>query len=351
MQAYVLHGPGEMRLEERPVAEIGEGDVLIRVRRTGICGSDVHYYLHGRIGDFVPREPFALGHEFSGEVAATGRRVERFAKGSRVAVDPQIPCRSCAYCVSGRYNLCTDMRFLGSASCYPHIDGGFGQYVAVPARNCYPLPDTLDYGRAALLEPLTVATHAVMRVGAAEAAPGGVAGKHVLITGAGTIGQLVLVVARAYGASVVAVSDVEEFARTFAVNSGADYAFHPADEALPHFAQEEGIDVVIEASGIPAALAQAITLVRRGGTVVQVGTLPATAELPIGLVMGKELTLLGSFRSAHVMKPAVDLVASVADIGSLISSVFPFSRMQEAMETAVAKRNVIKVQVEQESCD
>jgi len=347
MKAFVLHGPEDMRLEERPVASVGPEDVLVRVRRTGICGSDVHYYTHGKIGDFVPREPFALGHEFAGDVDAVGASVDGLSKGDRVAIDPQMPCRRCEFCVTGRYNLCTNMRFLGSASCYPHIDGGFGQYVAVPARNCHVLPEGLDYGYAALLEPLTVATHAVMRASVA----GGVAGKTVLITGAGTIGQLVLIVARAYGAAVLAVSDVEEFPRSFALRSGADYAFHPADDELTSLADDRGIDVAIEVSGAPPALAQAIRIVKRGGTVVQVGTQPDPVELPINLVMSKELALLGSFRSAHVIRPALDLAASGVNLKPLISSVFPFSRFQEAMDTAVEKRNVIKVQVEQESGD
>lgn len=348
MQAYVLHGPCDMRLEERNVAGVGPDDALVRVRRTGICGSDVHYYRHGQIGDFVPREPFALGHEFAGEIVETGSNVEWLETGTRVAVDPQLPCGECRYCRIGRYNLCRNMRFLGSASCYPHIDGGFGEYVAVPAANCYPLPDDLDFGYAALLEPLTIANHAVVRAGAG--AGGGVAGKRVLVTGAGTIGQLVLRVARAYGASTVAVSDIDQFARDFSLTSGADYAFDPRSDELEGFAADDAIDVVIEVSGSPAALAQALNLVGRGGTVVQVGTQPARVELPANLVMSRELAVIGSFRSAHVIRPSLDLAASGRiELESVISSVFPFSRFQEAMDVAVAKERVIKVQVEQES--
>ena len=346
MKAYVLHGPTDMRYEDRPVATVGPNDVLIRVRRTGICGSDVHYYSHGQIGDFVPKEPFALGHEFAGETAELGSEVSGISVGDRIAVDPQLPCGECRFCRSGRYNLCPNMRFFGSASCYPHIDGGFGEFVAVPAPNCYVLPDGLDYGYAAMLEPLTIATHAVMRA----ARNGGIAGKRVLITGAGTIGQLVLLVARAYGASAIAVSDVEEFPREFALRSGADFAFDPRNDELGRYAADDTIDVVIEVSGSPIALAQTLRLVGRGGTVVQVGTQPASVELPVNLIMSKELTVVGSFRSAHVIQPALDLAASGRiNLQPAISAVYPFSQFQEAMDAAVAKDHVIKVQVEQET--
>ena len=346
MKAYVLHGLRDLRLDDRPVATVGSADVLVRVRRTGICGSDVHYYVHGSIGDFVPREPFALGHEFAGEIAEIGDDVEELSVGDRVAVDPQLPCGMCRFCRVGRYNLCSNMRFLGSASCFPHIDGGFGEYVAVPAANCHRLPENLDYGYAALLEPLTVATHAVMRA----SAYGGIAGKQILITGAGTIGQLVLVVARAYGAARLSVSDIEAFQRGLALHIGADEAFDPRGDEISSFAANDEIRTVIEVSGSPAALAQAIELVGKGGTIVQVGTQPAAVELPINLIMSKELILAGSFRSAHVIRPALDLAASGRiDLDPLITSVYPFSRFQDAVDAAVAKDREIKVQVEQET--
>ena len=347
MKACVLHGPKDMRFDaERPPGEARTDDVLIRVRRTGICGSDVHYFLHGEIGEFVPREPFVLGHEFAGEIAEIGEGVVGLKPGDRVAIDPSMPCGACVDCRGGRYNLCMNMRFVGSASCHPHIDGGFGEYVVVPARNCIPLPEGLDYGYAALIEPLSVAVHAINRT----AITGGVAGRTVVITGAGTIGYLVLLVARAYGASVVAVSDPEQFPRDSAIRAGADFAFTPTDDALLRFSEEHRVDIVVEVSGSPKALAEAIRVVRKGGTIVQVGTQPPSVELPQNLIMSKELALLGSLRSAHSVRPAIDLAASGRiDLQPVISSIFPFSRLDEAMTTAVEKRNVIKVQVEQES--
>lgn len=347
MKAYVLYGPKDLRLDElRPDPKVGQNDVLIRVRRTGICGSDVHYFDKGQIGEFVPRAPFALGHEFAGDVVQLGAGADRFTVGDRVAIDPSMPCGTCDYCRRGRYNLCDSMRFLGSASCYPHIDGGFSEYVAMPQSNCYRIPDGLDYGYAALVEPLTIATHAILR----STVAGGVAGRTVVITGAGTIGHLTLLVARAYGASVVAVSDPEEFPREEARRAGADYAFDPRDGELDSFAQSNPVDVVIEVSGAAPALAQGIRLLRRGGTLVQVGTQPPKVELPANLVMSKELAVLGSFRSAHDMRPALDLaVRKTIDLTSVISTVYPFSEFKKAMDVAVAKKRVIKIQVEQES--
>ena len=352
MKAFVLHGPEDMRFDgDRKRGELRAGDVLVRVRRTGICGSDVHYFLHGKIGEFVPREPFVLGHEFSGEVAEVGQGVAGLAPGDPIAIDPSIPCGRCVDCRGGRYNLCRDMRFVGSASCHPHIDGGFGEYVVVPADSCIPLPGGIDFGYAALLEPLSVAVHAINRAAVTGGIAGrGVAGRTVVITGAGTIGYLVLLVARAYGASMVAVSDPEEFPREAALRAGADHAFTPTDDGLKQFSESNRIDIVVEVSGAPKALTEAIRIVRKGGTIVQVGTQPPLVELPQNLIMSKEIALLGSLRSAHSIRPALDLASSGRiDLKPVISSVFPFSRFDEAMQTAVEKRRVIKVQVEQES--
>ena len=150
MKAFRLHGKLDLRpatmIEPVPIRD----EVVIRVRRAGICGSDIHYYSHGRVGDFVPKRPFVLGHEFAGEVVEVGEGVDPGYLRQRVAVDPSMPCGRCAYCKEGRYNLCTSMRFFGSASCDPHIDGGFEEFVAAPASNCVALPDQVEWGEAAI---------------------------------------------------------------------------------------------------------------------------------------------------------------------------------------------------------
>jgi L-idonate 5-dehydrogenase len=342
VRAFVLHGARDLRAAELPVPVPGAGEVLLAVRRAGICGSDIHYYAHGRIGSFVPRHPFVPGHEFAGEIVAVGAGVPAGRIGARVAVDPSMPCGRCDLCRRGRYNLCAEMRFYGSASCDPHIDGGFEEFVRVPAANAQAVPDALGWGEAALAEPLSVALHALGRAG-------NVAGRAVLVTGGGTIGQLVALAARAFGAGVVVLSDIRPGPRRFALDRGADGAL---DAGSPDFLSDAlaaapgGFDVVVEAAGSAAALDQALAAARRGGTVVQVGTLPAAVTLPLNLVMARELTLAGSFRFANVFATALALMASGRiDTRPLVAAVYPLAETGAAIEAAMAGSDGIKVQI------
>ena len=343
MRAFILHGKEDLRLGDLPSPTPQPGQVLVRVQRVGICGSDVHYFSHGRAGAFVPKRPFALGHEFAGEIAALGEGVTDLPLDTRVTVDPSQPCGQCRHCRSGRYNLCENMRYFGSASCDPHLDGGFAELVAVPARNCHRMPAGMSWGEAAMLEPLAVALHAAKRAG-------DVAGKTVCIAGGGAIGQLLALTVRAFGATQVTLSDLAAFPRRFALEQGADAALDPSDPASEQQALDlsgGGFDFVFEAAGSPKALAQALKVVRRGGTVIQVGTLPAEVPIPANLIMAKELTVVGSFRFAHVFPIALQLAGSRRiNVAPLISQTFPFLDSPQAMAQAVAKDNVIKVQIE-----
>ncbi len=237
MQTYLLHGPEDIRLTEKPKPDLRPDEVLIRTCFTGICGSDVHYYRDGSCGRFVLKRPFALGHEFSGVVSQTGGDVDELKVGDEVAIDPCMPCGQCRYCRSGKINLCSNIRVVGSASCDPHLDGGLGQFVAVQARNCFVLPHGIDLSQASLLEPLCVALHAVRRVDE-------IAGRSVLVTGGGPIGQLVLRVVQAFGALRTCVSDIDPFARQFAIESGASNVLDPA--GMETVAASDGYDVVFE---------------------------------------------------------------------------------------------------------
>ena len=337
MKTYLLYGPKDIRLAEKPAPNPEAGQVLVEIKFTGICGSDLHYFNHGFCGRFVPKRPFALGHEFSGIVREVGSNVQSLSIGDEIAVDPSMPCGSCNHCRSGHYNLCLNMKFFGSASCVPHIDGSMGEFVAVPSSNCYVLPKGIDLAQASLLEPLSVAMHAVRQVG-------NISGKSVLITGGGPIGQLILRVARAFGAYRVTVSDVNAFARDFALASGANAAINPVDEnawqANGHY------DVVIEASGVPSALSNGLEVVRRGGTVVLVGTLPELFSLPGNLIMSKELKLFGSFRFAHVFQDAINMVAAgQINLDGIVTDIYGFDDVPIAMEKALAKDHVMKVQI------
>lgn len=343
MRAFLLHGEKDLRAGELDVPAPSPGYVLLRVRRAGICGSDMHYFLHGKIGSFIPKRSFVLGHEFAGEVAGVGEGVSPSLLGQRVTVDPSIPCGQCKFCRGGRYNLCRGMKFYGSASCDPHIDGGFAEYTIAPAANCFAIPDSLGWGEAAMIEPLSVVVHAARRAG-------DVAGRRVLVTGGGAIGQLTALVARSFGASQVVMSDIAAYPRALAVKLGADAALDAKDpefEAQAAAVSSGGFDLVFEASGSAQAVSQAIAAAERGATIVQVGTLPTPVTAPLNSIMAKELSFLGSFRFANVFATALDLAVSRrVNLTALISAVLPLSDMQKAMDLAVSKNEVVKVQVE-----
>ena len=254
MKTFLLYGSKDIRLSEKSIPNLGADQVLVQPKFTGICGSDVHYFRHGYCGNFVPKQPFALGHEFSGIIHSVGENVQYLKVGDEVAVDPSMPCRNCKQCRSGHYNLCLSMKYFGSASCDPHIDGSMGQFVVAPAANCFVLPSGISLAHASLLEPLCVAMHAVRQAGR-------IAGSSILITGGGPIGQLILRVVKAFGAYDTTVSDVDEFAREFALKSGANHAVNPLDENA--WKSSAGFDIVFEASGVPSALANGLQVVRR----------------------------------------------------------------------------------------
>lgn len=343
MKAVVLHGQRDLRAEDVPTPVPQAGQVLVRVRRAGICGSDIHYFVHGRAGSFVPLRPFILGHEIAGEIAETGAGVDPALVGQRVAIDPSMPCGTCEFCREGRYNLCLNMRFYGSASTDPHVDGGFAEYVVAPAANCHALPEGTSWSEAALTEPLSVAVHAVLRSGS-------VAGKTVLVTGGGAIGQLTGLVARAFGAATVVLADIAAFPRDLAIELGANAALDAGDPAVVEQALAlvpGGFHMVFEASGAPSAVPLAIALARRGATIVQIGTLPTDVTAPLNTIMARELSYVGSFRFANVFAIAIDLMASGrVNVAPLVSAVLPLAEMQTAMDRAIGKDGVIKVQIE-----
>lgn len=348
MLGAVLHGAKDLRLEQWAVPNLAPGQVLVRVRRAGICGSDMHYFAHGYCAAFVPDRPFILGHELVGEVAALAEDLKVPAIGARVVINPTRSCGVCDYCRNGRSNLCRQTIMLGSASTKPPTDGAFADFVAVRADQCHVVPADMDDGLAAMMEPFAVALHAVKRAGA-------VSGKSLLVLGGGPIGLLVAMTARAFGATPVALSDIVEARRKNALALGADAAFDPASAALEEQVRQltgEGFHAVFEASGAPQALRQAFDLVRPGGTVVQIGTLGAQdIPLPANQVMVRELQFIGSFRYANVFDEAIRLASSGrVKLQPLISRVFPFSQVSDAMEQALAKDKVLKVQLQIHPC-
>jgi len=333
-----IHAKEDLRIEAADDPQIGPGQVLIRLGAGGICGSDLHYYFEGRNGSFVIREPLIPGHEASGVVAKVGPGVTRVKAGDKIAVSPSHACGHCDYCREGREHLCRNMRFLGSASLYPHVQGMFCEYFVMGERQCYPVAGDISLGELAFAEPLAVALHAVNRGSA-------LMGKSVLITGAGTIGCLTVIAARLAGARLITVSDIIDRPLATATEVGADRTIR-ADRDADALAAPQ-FDVAYEVSGSFAALKACVAAVKRGGTVVQVGTLPHE-PLPfvVNEIMGKELDLKGAFRWGIEFDWAVDYLSTRrVDVRPLLSGQFPLEDAVKAFELARDKTRSTKVQV------
>ena len=250
MLASVLYGRKDVRLDTLGIPAVERNKVLLRVRQAGICGSDVHYYQHGACGVFKPSRPFTLGHEVVGKVEEVGQDVSTLSVGQRVVVNPAASCGHCRVCKSGRCNLCPHVVMLGSASTTPPTDGAFAEYVVVGASQCHAIPDSMSDDTAAMMEPLSVALHAISRAG-------GVAGKSLIITGGGPIGLLCLMAARVLGASRIVVVEPSEARRHTATQLAADEALDPMDGNTSSVANDQ-FDVVMEASGAAAAVRSAL---------------------------------------------------------------------------------------------
>ncbi|PSM38545.1 L-idonate 5-dehydrogenase [Streptomyces dioscori] len=336
MLGCVIHGQGDLRVDELPAPSPGPGEALVAVRYGGVCGSDLHYWRHGGVGDFRLREPMVLGHEIVGTVLAYGAGADAaFAPGAAVAVHPATPCGVCPECTAGRRNVCRDTRYLGSAARTPHVQGGFAAQVAVPAAQLRSLPPDLPLRRAALAEPLSVALHAVRRAG-------DVRGKHVLVTGAGPIGCLVVAAAKAAGAAHVTATDLLPRALEYAVAAGADStvrADEPASAAWP-----PEVDAAVEASGVAAGLDTCLRLVRRGGVVVQLGMLPpGRSDFPGNLLVSREIDLRGAFRFDEEFDDALTLLAREPRFDDLISATIPLTEATSAFTLAADRTESCKV--------
>ncbi|MEU6419076.1 L-idonate 5-dehydrogenase [Streptomyces spiralis] len=335
MRAVVIHGQGDLRVEDLPVPVPGPGQALVAVRYGGVCGSDLHYWRHGGVGDFRLKEPMVLGHEVVGTVVSYGPGATGPRPGTAVAVHPATPCGACPECAGGRRNICRDTRYLGSAARFPHVQGAFAARVTVPAEQLRPLPAGLAPRRAALAEPLSVALHALRRAGE-------VAGRHVLVTGAGPIGCLVVAAAKAAGAARVTVTDLLPRALRYASAVGADTvvrADDPDDDGWP-----PEVDVAVEASGVAAGLDTCLRLVRRGGVVVQLGMLPPGRSPFAGnLVVSRELELRGAFRFDTEFDEALRLLAVEPAFDALLSAVVPVGDAESAFVLAADRDRSCKV--------
>ncbi|MDT7953121.1 MAG: L-idonate 5-dehydrogenase [Acetobacteraceae bacterium] len=341
MRAVIIHGARDLRIVEAELPPLGPGDVHVRIRNGGICGSDLHYYQDGGFGAIRIREPLIPGHEIAGEVAAIGSEVTHVAVGDRVAVNPSNPCGHCEYCLEGKPRHCLDMRFFGSAMRFPHVQGGFREVLACTEAQAVKLPPGLSLAHAAFAEPLSVCLHA-----ATQAGP--LLGQRVLVTGAGPIGALSILVARQAGAREIVATDLADAPLAIARRIGADGVVNVRSDAagLERFAAGKGyFDVVFEASGSAAALSAAIGVARPGAVVVQVG-LGGDMVLPINTIVAKEIELRGTFRFDREFEWAVGFLASGAiDVAPLLTEIVPLDEAVRAFELAGDRSKAMKVQV------
>lgn len=329
MRAVLLRKPGDLAIADVPdPGSPPAGFVRVRVGAVGICGSDVHYYEHGRIGDFVVRKPMVLGHETSGTVVEVGAGVEALAPGDRVALEPGIPCGQCDVCRRGRYNLCPEMRFWAT----PPVDGSLAEYVVHPAAFTYQLPASMSLAEGALIEPLAVGVHACNR---GRVSPGDV----VAITGAGTIGAVTLLAAQAFGASATVISDVVPERLDRALRLGATAVVDARSESLSSavatLAGRRGAHVGVECSGHPDAANSLIDAAAPAGRIVLVGMGAQPCPFNAIAAMVKELDVATVFRYAHAYRTAIDLVAGGrVKVSGLVTDRFTFEHAIDAFELA-----------------
>ncbi len=341
MKAVVIHGAGDLRVDEVEAQPLKPGEVRVRVGAGGICGSDLHYLRHGGFGSVRLREPMILGHEIAGRVVEVGAAVEGIAPGQAVAVNPSLACGGCAFCRRGLQNQCLDMRFFGSAMRFPHVQGGFRETLTCAAEQAVPVPDHVSPAEAAFAEPLAVCLHAVRRAGP-------LLGARVLVTGAGPIGALLVAAARRAGAAEIAVTDVLDPPLAIARRVGADRAVNVQTDpdGLADYAPDKGrFDVMFEAAGSAATLLAGLQVVRPRGTIVLVGQ-GAEATLPMSQIVTKELELRGTFRFGEEFALAVGFIADgLIDVKPLLTEVVPVGEARRAFELASDKSRSMKVQL------
>lgn len=346
----VLTGHRTLEWEARDIRDPGPHEVRVRVRRIGVCGSDVHYYTHGRIGNFVVKGPLVLGHEVSGVVDAVGEGVTRVKPGDRVALEPGVPCRRCTYCKTGAYNLCPDMTFMAT----PPVDGALSEYVTWPDDFVFPVPQSVSDDAAALLEPLAVGVWAVRK---GDVRPG----HSVAVLGAGPIGCTTIMAAKAAGATTIIAVDLEDFRLDLARQVGATHTFNARSGDALAFIRElgarrdglplshGGVDVAFETAGSLPTTRLTIVAPKPGGVAVLVG-LPADPEVSLDIVSAasREVTLRGVFRYANCYPAAVELVASGAvDLDALVTHRYPFDQTPEAFDFADReKKTSMKVMID-----
>lgn len=327
--SVVLHSKGDLRLENRPVPEPAPNEVLLQMHSVGICGSDVHYLQHGRIGDFVVTKPMVLGHEASGRVLKVGAAVKHLKVGDRVAIEPGVPRETDEFFKNGRYNLSPTIFFCAT----PPDDGNLCRYYTHSADFCYKLPDNVTFEEGALIEPLSVGIHACRRAGVTL-------GSTVLICGAGPIGLVCLAVAKAMGASQVVITDLFPERLSVAKELGADFQLTVKKEDKPEQLAERVAEklgaqpnITIECTGVESCIQTAIYATRSGGVVVLVGLGPSMITVPLVNAAVREVDIRGVFRYCNTWPMAIAMLASgKVNVKPLVTHRFPLEQAVQAFE-------------------
>lgn len=342
MRAMLVYGPRDLRADEMPKPEPGPGEVLVRVKTVGICGSDVHNYIYGEIGGSVIEQPLAVGHEPAGIIEALGPGVTGLEVGMRVAVDPSISCGHCEFCEEGDPHVCLQNRFFGV---YPN-HGAFREYLVHPANLVFPLPGGMSFDEGALLEPMGIALYVA---GLADIR----LGDRVAVLGSGSIGLLSMQMVRLAGAGEIIATDVVPERLEAARRWGADLTFNAASEdvvaKIMDHTRGRGVDVVIEAAGAPDTPEQAMEIAKPAGTVVLVG-IPAEDHLSFrpSVPRRKGLTVKFDRRMKHTYPRCIQLVeAGKVDLKPLATHHFPLERLEEAFELVIGRKDgVLKAMIE-----
>jgi len=341
MKVAVMEGIGKMGYTQRPIPTPKADEVLVKLEYVGICGSDLHYYESGAIGDYVVKPPFVLGHEPGGVVVEVGKAVTHLKVGDRVALEPGKTCGKCKFCREGKYNLCPDVVFFAT----PPVDGVFQEYVAHEADLCFKLPENVSTLEGALIEPLAVGLHAAKQGGAQ-------AGQTAVVFGAGCIGLVSMMALKACGVSSVYVVDIMEKRLEKALELGADGVINGKEEDVLEKAKEltdgMGFDLAIETAGTEITNNQAIQAVSKGATIVLVGYgKTGMMNIMASMALDKELTIKTIFRYRHIYTMAIEAVEQgKVNLKGIATHIFDFDDIQTAMDRSVnEKAEIVKAVV------
>ncbi|MCL4378431.1 MAG: NAD(P)-dependent alcohol dehydrogenase [Actinobacteria bacterium] len=328
MKAAILEKQKHIVIKDIPIPKYTDDEVLVRIKEVGLCGSDVHYYNEGRAGDFIIKKPIILGHESSGVVTEVGRNVKSLKKGDRVAIEPGVPCYKCDFCKSGKYNLCSDVKFMAT----PPYNGSFTEYVNYDPNFLYKIPDSISFTKAALIEPLSVGYSCML---SAKIKPG----DSICIMGAGPIGLACLEMAKIAGATKIIVTDINGYRLNLAKDHGANLAINILLDNLlkriDSYTNSLGVDSVIEASGNENSVFDSIKVVNKGGKVVWVGVGKNQLSIPYIDVIVKEISIEGIFRYKNTYKPIIALLeAKKLNLDGWVSHRYNLDEIQKAFDVA-----------------